>query len=146
LLPSLTFHLRLFIMKRKISFLNSSFCGFVVKPDGLIGRTLFLVFARMLCLRVMIPDPQYIRGKSMPLALVCTYRSLPRGLEQVIMSLLLSAPGLNLKESLGHPGGRNHLIPEGDDVLDGLTIHQVPVPSTLTTASSVPTVWWRYWR
>jgi len=26
----------------------------------------------------------------------------------------------------GHPGGRNHLIPEGDDVLDGLTIHQVP--------------------
>jgi hypothetical protein len=26
----------------------------------------------------------------------------------------------------GHPGDRNHLIPERDDVLDSLTIHQVP--------------------
>jgi hypothetical protein len=25
----------------------------------------------------------------------------------------------------GYLGGRNHLIPDGDDVLDGLTIHQV---------------------
>jgi hypothetical protein len=25
----------------------------------------------------------------------------------------------------GHPGRRNDLVPEGDDVLDGLTIHQV---------------------
>jgi hypothetical protein len=27
--------------------------------------------------------------------------------------------------SRSHPGRRNDLVPEGDDVLDGLTIHQV---------------------